>query len=179
VAPLAGRTGDTVMLAPYPKAQPEKIDAALERKIELAKEYVNALRNLKSEMKLPPKERVPVYVTGRPSDACLSAIEVIFRPSALHLVEQLPNVEAPVKMVGDSRLMLQVEIDAAAEGQRLTKEISRLEGEVAKAKTQLANESFVSRAPANVVEQMRKRLADHEETIRRLAEQLQKLAGRK
>jgi valyl-tRNA synthetase len=75
--------------------------------------------------------------------------------------------------------MVQVEIDAAAEAIRLTKEINRLEGEVAKAEAKLANKSFVERAPAAVVEQERKRLADYKETIEKLREQLRKLGGPK
>ncbi len=66
VAPLAGKTGETIMLAPYPKSQPEKIDEAAEKEVALAKEAVNATRNLRSEMKIPPKDRITLYVTGEP-----------------------------------------------------------------------------------------------------------------
>jgi valyl-tRNA synthetase len=178
VAPLAGKSGESVMLAPYPKHQPEKIEEAVERTIEHAKEQVMALRNLRSEMNIPPQQRVPVYVTGAPSPAALGAIDMLVRPSAIHVVKELPQADAPVKVVGDSRLMLHVEIDVAAESARLTKEIARIEGEVAKTQGKLANESFVSRAPANVVEQERKRLADFQATLAKLKEQLDKLAGR-
>jgi valyl-tRNA synthetase len=179
VAPLAGKKGDTIMLAPYPKAQPEKIDEQAEKDVALAKEVVNAGRNLRSEMKLAPKQRTPFYLTGKPSTATVSGVQALIRPDPLHVQDQLPQSDSPVAVAGPHRVMVHVEVDAAAEGQRLTKEISRLQGEVAKARAQLANESFVARAPANVVEQMRKRLADFEDTIRRLTEQLQNLAGRK
>jgi valyl-tRNA synthetase len=179
VSPLAGKRGDTIMLAPYPKAQPEKVDEAAERDVGLAKEIVNAGRNLRSEMKVPPKQRTPLYVTGNPGPATLAALNALIRPDPLHVVAQLPASDSPVAVIGAHRIMVHVEVDAAAEGQRITKEIARLEGEVAKAKTQLANESFVARAPAPVVEQMRKRLADYDATIGKLTEQLQKLAGRK
>jgi len=167
------------MLAPYPKYQPEKIDEAVERTIALGKEQVLALRNLRSEMNIPPQQRVPVYITGTPSAAALSAIEALVRPSAIHVVKELPQADAPVKVVGDSRLMLHVEVDVAAESERLKKEIARVEGEIAGAEARLANESFVARAPANVVEELRKRLADRRETLQKLREQLQKLIGRK
>jgi valyl-tRNA synthetase len=178
VAPLAGKGGDSVMLAPYPKYQPEKIDEAVERTIERAKEQVMALRNLRSEMTIPPQQRVPVYITGEPSAAALGAIDMLVRPSAIHVVKELPQADAPVKVVGDSRLMLHVEIDVAAESARLTKEIARIDGEAARTQGKLANESFVARAPANVVEQERKRLADFQATRAKLKEQLHKLAGR-
>jgi valyl-tRNA synthetase len=179
VAPLAGKTGETIMLAPYPKSQPEKIDEAAERDIALAKTVVNAGRNLRSEMKLSPKQRTPFYITGKPSAATISAVNALIRPDPLHVVDQLPQSDSPTAVAGAHRVMVHVEIDAAAEGQRLSKEIARLEGEVGRAEAKLANESFVARAPAAVVEQERKRLADFRETIKKLREQLQKLAGRK
>jgi len=179
VAPLAGKTGETIMLAPYPKSQPEKIDDVAEREVEVAKAVVNAGRTLRSEMKLAPKQRTPFYITGKPSAATISAINALIRPDPLHAVDQLPQSDSPTAVAGPHRVMVHVEIDAAAKGQRLSKEITRLEGEVAKAEANLAKESFVANAPAHVVEQMRKRRDDFRETIKKLREQLQKLAGRK
>jgi valyl-tRNA synthetase len=77
---------------------------------------------------------------------------------------------------GDVRLALHVEIDVAAERERLSKEIARLEGEINKANAQLANEKFVARAPAEVVAQNRARIADFTATRDRLRDQLTRLA---
>jgi len=177
VAPLAGKKGETVMLQPYPKSQPEKIDAAAEREVALAKQVVNAARNLRSEMKVPPHGRVPVYMTGNPGETTTSALAPLVRASDIHIVNELPKLDLPVAVVEPYRIMLKVELDVAAERERLKKEVARLEGEIVKAKGKLANASFVDRAPAKVVEQERGRLADFASTATKLREQLGKLSG--
>ena len=175
VAPLAGKKGETIMLQRYPKSQPEKIDEAAEREVAIAKDVVNAGRNLKTEMKLTPQQRVPFYITGAPSDASLSAVHVLIRPSDIYVVADLPASESPVAVVGAHRIMPHVEVDALAERERLGKEITRVEGEIAKCRAKLANASFVERAPAKVVEQEKQRLAAFEATLAKLREQLQRL----
>jgi valyl-tRNA synthetase len=85
---------------------------------------------------------------------------------------------SPVLVHGAARLALKVEIDVEAEKARLSKEIARLEGEVAKATAKLSNESFVARAPAAVVEQERQRIADFGNTVTRLRVQLNQLLAR-
>jgi valyl-tRNA synthetase len=178
VAPLAGKTGETVMLAPYPKSQPEKIDEAAEREMAEIKARTDALRNLRSEMKISPAHRVPAISAGAGQITVnFPYIESLARLSGIRHVseDELGRIDAPIAIVGNTKLKLIVEIDAAAEKLRLAKEIARLEGETAKARGKLGNASFVERAPARVVEQERQRLAGFEATLDKLKQQLGKL----
>jgi valyl-tRNA synthetase len=138
--------------------------------MDVLKQWTTAARNLRSEAKIPPGERVPLYATAMPGPETVAAVIALARLSAFEKRDPLPESNAPVAVVGDARLMLYKQVDPAAERARISKEIARLEGEIAKAKAKLANASFVERAPASVVEQERKRLADFEATLRKLGE---------
>jgi len=175
VAPLAGKQGDTIMLQRYPKSQPEKIDEAAEAEVAIAKQVVNATRNLRSEMKIPPKDRITLYITGAPNAATVTAAISLARVSDLKTAAELPQSDSPVAVVGQHRLMPYIEVDPAAERERLKKELARLEGEIGRARTKLGNASFVERAPAPVVAQERARLAGFEATLAKVSAQLAKL----
>ena len=179
IAPLAGKTGDTTMLAPYPKSQPEKIDEGVEAEVARMKDRINAVRNLRGEMGLSPSQRVPLFVSGNGDPQELQATVAptvsLARLSDMKIVPKLPDTNAPVAIAGDWHLMLHVEVDLAAERARLQREISRLEGEVAKANAKLSNPSFVGRAPSAVVAQEKERLANFSATLGKLRPQLDKL----
>ncbi len=181
VAPLAGRRGDTVMLQPYPKSQPEKLDESAERDMAVLKEWTVAARNLRAEAKIAPAEKVLLLRTADPalSDpaSAAGAIAALARLSGFEKRDPLPDSTSPVAVVGAARVMLYKEVEPAAERERLSKESARLESEIGKAQAQLGNASFVERAPAKVVAQMRERLASFQSTLTKVREQLEKLAS--
>ncbi len=185
VAPVAGRaSGDArgIAAAPYPVAQPERIDAKAIAWMAKLEALVTATRALRSEMNLPPGQRVPLLATG---DAdflreAAALIQALAKTSELRVFDDEASfVQAasmlPVTNVGASRVALHVEIDVGAERSRVDKEVARIEGEIVKSRTKLGNESFVARAPAAVINQERQRLADFEQTISRLKDQQSRL----
>ncbi len=177
VAPLAGKSGASIMCQPYPSADMAKIDQHAMDKIRLLKEMVNACRTLRGEMNLSPAQKVPLLAAGdsRILGEYKPYLLSLAKLSAVDIQETLPDADAPVSIVSDFRLMLKIEIDVQAERERLNKEIARLTAEITKAETKLSNPNFVERAPAAVVTQEKDRLAGFKEKLASLEEQLNKL----
>lgn len=182
VAPVAGLKGESVSIAHYPQAQPEKIDEAAIAHMDRVKGLVDTCRALRGEMNVSPSTRLPMYVVGDADFmrgvapvlqalAKLSEVKVFDDEAAWAAAAQA----APVAVVGEARLALYMEIDVAAEKARLSKEIARIEGEVAKANNKLSNEAFVAKAPPAVIDQEKKRIADFGATLTRLRDQLGRL----
>ncbi|RYE66447.1 MAG: valine--tRNA ligase, partial [Oxalobacteraceae bacterium] len=157
VAPLSGKvleSGASIMLQPYPVVQPEKIDEQAEQWMAQLKAMTDACRNLRGEMQLSPAQKVPLLMEGERAllESFAPYLQALAKLSEVQVLDALPDDSpAPVSVVGNAKLMLKVEIDIAAERERLGKEIARLEGEIVKANGKLSNESFVARAPAQVV----------------------------
>ena len=188
VAVVAGRkaagAADSIVLAPYPAAQPERVDAAADAWVTRLKALVGACRNLRSEMNLPPGRRVPLLTQG---DAGFVAeatplLQALARLSEVRRLDDdaafgAATRHAPVAVQGETRLALHVAVDVDAERARLAREIERLQAERAKAEAKLGNPGFVARAPAAVVAQERERLAGFTSALDRLRDQADRLGS--
>ncbi|MCR4304394.1 MAG: valine--tRNA ligase [Gallionella sp.] len=177
VAPLAGKKGGSIMLQPYPKADVSRIDGFAMKEITLTQDMVTACRKLRSEMNLSPAQRVPLIASGDAATLHNIApyLQALCKLSDVSVIDELPGNDAAVAIIGNFKLMLKIEIDVAAERERLDKEITRLSNEISRAQAKLGNESFVARAPAEVVEQERKRMDDFSATLSQLKIQRGKL----
>jgi valyl-tRNA synthetase len=187
VAPVAGKAGESISVAPYPAANSAAIDPQAEAYVLRLKAIVDACRNLRGEMNVSPGTRLPAYVVAEAGDDAAFVREVapvlqaLARLSEVRIFDDAASWAAaakgsPVAVVGSTRLCLFMEIDVAAEKARLSKEADRLRGELAKANGKLGNQAFVAKAPAAVIEQERKRIADFTATLAKIQDQLASLA---
>ena len=196
VAPVAGRWPQdangqplpqaSISVAPFPLAQPERIDPAAEAEVAQLKAVIDACRNLRGELGVSPAQRLPLYAYAHssaqaqwlarmaPQLQALARLSEV-RPFADEAAWSAAAAAAPVALQGDLRLCLYVEVDVGAERTRLGKEAARLEAESAKAQAKLNNPAFVAKAPPAVLEQERKRLADFDATLAQVRQQLQRL----
>lgn len=176
----------SVMVQDYPKFDEARIDTEAEEAMAEVRALIDAVRNLRGEMKISPATRVPLAISSKDTAARTRAetlvpyLQVLGRLEDVIFTDDLEEVRpvgsaAPVAVVDCFSLMLIVKVDIEAERKRLTKEVTRLEGEIAKANGKLANENFVSRAPAAVIEQEKKRLASFCDLLAGMKEQLAKL----
>ena len=161
----------SIMVQPFPRPEPAKIDPQADAEVALMKRAIDALRNLRSEMNLSPAQKVPLVASGDAQALAAYApyLQALARLSEVQVVADInaasTGTAAPIKVVDDLRLMLKIEVDVAAERERLGKEVERLENEIRKAEGKLGNASFVERAPAAVVAQEQERLAGFGATL--------------
>ena len=177
IAPMTEKHGASIMLEAYPEAQADKIDEQSEAWVAQLKQMVDACRSLRGEMSISPAARVPLVASGNAEKlrAYAPYLKALAKLEEVSIVADLPEADAPVMLVDDFKLMLKVEIDVAAEKERLGKEVARLEAEISKANAKLNNESFVARAPAEVVAQEKARVAEFGANLEKLLSQLAKL----
>ena len=178
VAPLANaKTADSIMLAAYPKADPEKIVQAAFDQIAQLQDLIGAVRNLRGEMGIQPNVKAPLFVESADDLAdYLKYLPMMTRLTEAQQVAALPESEdAPVAVCNGARLMLKVEIDKAAETARLSKEAEKLQKALDKLNAKLSKPGYTEKAPAHLVEKDKADLAELEDKMAKVQTQLAKL----
>ncbi len=184
VAPLAGKSGATIMLQPYPVCDEARVDAAADADIQWLKNVIVGIRNIRGEMNIPPgKELLAILRGGDEKDKSRLAQNEVFLKKLAKLsdIRWLADGEEPpvsaTALVGDLEILVPMAdlIDKAAELARLAREIDKLQKDVARIKGKLSNKAFVDKAPAAVVAKERDKVTAHQQALAKLQEQEQRI----
>ncbi|MCK5873050.1 MAG: valine--tRNA ligase [Alcanivoracaceae bacterium] len=184
IAPLAGVTGETIMLAAFPQPESSKIDSIAEADVQWLKGVITAIRNIRGEMRIPPGKSLPLYLhNGDEQDRRRLEENRNFLAKMAKLdniIWLTPEQSAPpsvTQLVGRMEILVPMAglIDKAAELDRLGKEIQKLKQEVGRAEQRLKNPGFADRAPADVVAKEKEKLNEYRSQLAKLEEQSEKI----
>ena len=154
----------SIALTSYPQADEKQIDLAAETEMAILQDLIVSIRNLRAELKIEPKVKVPIEVFAHEAEIRTMIEHNRGAVERLASVEKITFVEGSLAKVAGARstarfdvhVIYERKIDVATECERLKKELERLEKAIANGQRQLGNEQFLAKAPANVVENLRK-----------------------
>ncbi len=155
----------SIALAAYPQADDAQIDLAAETQMAVLQDLIASVRNLRAELKVEPKVKVPIEVFAHEPEIRRLIEENRGAVERLGSVESAKFVESSLaKLAGarstarfDVHVVYEKKIDVAAECERLKKELEKIEKDIANGERQLSNEGFLAKAPAKVVDGLRAR----------------------
>lgn len=180
VAPVAGISGNSIMLTAYPVAGGKTLDKQADLEIDELKSIVSACRSLRSQMSVSPSERIPLLISSEKniSESRLTQLRILGKFSEVEIINgQLPDLNAPTESVQGHHLMLRMSIDVEEEINRIQREIGKTQKSVEQENGRLDNPSFIAKAPEQVVEAARKRVEDLREILENLNKQLKRLTS--
>ena len=184
VAKLAGKTGATVMREPYPRPEKNLIDTGASEEMRWTMAVITGVRNVRGEMDISPGKPLPLlFQDGSPADkkyleANRPYLAALARAESITWLDKGREApESATALVGHMKVLVPLGslIDKQAELERLGKEMEKIEKDLSKAKTKLANPDFVARAPKNVVEQEESRVRQFETALVNLRNQHSKV----
>jgi valyl-tRNA synthetase len=184
MAKLAGKPGTTIMREPYPVPDMKKADSTAIDEMHWVMGVITSVRNIRGEMDIPPGKRLPLLVqdgTARDRkylDSNRHYLETLARAESISWLEKGTDApESATALVSHLKILIPLGllIDKNQELERLGKEMEKIERDLSKAKTKLANPEFVDRAPKNVVEQENQRVLRFETTLSKLRAQCAKV----
>jgi valyl-tRNA synthetase len=172
----------SVALAAYPQADPSQMDAAAETEMAIMQDLIEGVRNVRAELKIEPKSKLAIEIFAEGDSRSLiernrSAVERLGNVESIDFVKQSLAKASGVRSTArfDVRVLYERKIDAAAERDRLNKELTKLTQELTRATAQLKNEAFLAKAPPQVVEGLKKRKGEVEVLVRKANEALVEL----
>ena len=181
---LAGVTGDSIMLQPFPVADASKVDNKAVAEIEWIKAFIMGIRRIRSEMDIKPSQVLDVLLQNWTTDdqALFATGETFARTLAkvgnvTWLGKDDTAPESATALVGEMQILIPLAglIDKDAEIARLTKEIEKLQKNLGGLEGRLNNPAFADKAPAAVLEQTRKQADEQRAALGQLVGQLEKI----
>jgi valyl-tRNA synthetase len=180
VAVLAEGEGETIMRQPYPVPADAARDPEAEAAMRWVMDFILGVRRIRGEMNISPGKPLSVLLQhgGEQDRANLAAYRLFLeRLARLEAITWLEPAEAAPEsataLVGEMKILIPMAglIDKAAESARLAKELERLARDRSRAEAKLANPNFMDKAPPEIVEKERARLAEFQTAIAKLEEQ--------
>ena len=177
IIPLIRKDFESITLEKFPTSREEKIDDHSIEWVSTLKKLIDNVRSLRSEMNISPANKIPLALSGNKKELeeYLPYLIGLAKLSDAEITSDLPNKDAPVAIINDYKIMLNIEVDKEAEAIRLKKEIEKVDIDLNKAGIKLSNENFVSKAPKEIIKQEKERLSKFSEHKDRLVQQLKKL----
>jgi valyl-tRNA synthetase len=176
----------SIALAGYPQAEEKQFDLNAETEMAILQDLIVNVRNVRAELKVEQKVKVPIEIFAPEAGIRTMIEQNHVAVERLANVEKIAFVDASLaKHAGarstarfDVHVIYEKKVDAAAERERLKKELEKLEKEFANNQRQLSNEQFLAKAPANVVEGLRRRAQELASLLEKLKSQLHELKGK-
>jgi valyl-tRNA synthetase len=158
----------SIALMSYPQPDSNQFDLSAETEMAILQDLIVSIRNLRAELKIEPKVRVPIEVFAHEAEIRSmiehnrGAVERLANVEKIDFVEGSLTKKAGARSTArfDVHLIYERKIDTSAECERLRKELERLEKGIGSGQRQLGNEQFLAKAPANVVDNLRKQQAE-------------------
>ena len=184
IKPLTNKTDDTIMLAAYPIADNNLIDAKANQQLEWVKHFIMGVRKIRSEMDIKPSKALPILLQN-----WTATDKEIFDKNALFinalakidtskwLEEGADAPESATALVGEMKVLIPLAgiINKDAETARLSKEIEKIQKGLQGLQGRLNNPNFTDKAPEKVVNQVRKQAEEQQAAVAQLEEQLVKI----
>ncbi|WP_287908467.1 valine--tRNA ligase [Acinetobacter sp.] len=186
LAPMIGIQGETIMLAQYPMPNPERINEQAEADMFGLQGLIGAVRNIRGEMGLGNARLLPVLLqnTTDAEKAQIARIEPLFKALAkVESITFLTDAEQPPlsssSVVGRISVFVPMKglIDPKAELGRLQKDLDKVQKQHDQIATKLANEGFVAKAPAAVVEGEKAKLAEFVDQLAKIKANMEQIAA--
>ncbi|MEJ5137673.1 MULTISPECIES: valine--tRNA ligase [Acinetobacter] len=186
LAPMIGIGGETIMLAPYPVPNPERINDQAEADMLGLQGLIGAVRNIRGEMGLGNARLLPVLLQNATDaeKAQIARIEPLFKALAkVESITFLTDAEQPPlsssSVVGHVSVFVPMKglIDPKAELARLQKDLDKVQKQHDQIASKLANEGFVAKAPAAVVEGEKVKLAEFVDQLAKIKANMEQIAA--